>query len=349
LSRYLDEIRDLPRALDDLIEYYREDRGRKKLAQWGSRMQGRYEVLFSGMGTSAMAPLLIRARLAARGIKVRTIDSGEWLHYGEVDPASQGSVVLISQSGESAEVRGLVQKGIAGAQYVAITNNEMSVVGKGSSLCLPLCAGEEAAISTKTYTNTLAILHLMASALENPDLPETAFQELSQARGGLQYSDMRAVEEAARFLIEAKFLAYVGRGPSHLCAAQSALTVSEGTRMVGAAFTGGAFRHGPMEAAGPDLGMVVFLPEGRTRALMETLMRESAAAGARVVCITDAAIDPESNLRVITVKSGETGDAERLFPLFAAPVHMLLIHCLAQLKGFEAGRFRICEKVTRRE
>lgn len=119
--------------------------------------------------------------------------------------------------------------------------------------------------------------------------------------------------------------------------------------MVGAAFTGGGFRHGPMEAAGPDLGMVVFLAEGRTRALLETLMRECAAAGTRVVCITDTAIEPDRNLRVIAVKSCETSNSENLFPMFAAPVHMLLIHYLAELKGFEAGRFRICEKVTRHE
>jgi glucosamine--fructose-6-phosphate aminotransferase (isomerizing) len=349
VSRYLDEIKNLPNALDDLIEYYQRDVGKEKLARWASLMHGRHEVLFSGMGTSALAPISIRARLVARGIEVRTIESGEWLHYGDAFPGQQGSVVLISQSGESAEARGIVEKGIAGAGYVAITNNEKSVVGIRSSLCLPLCAGAEASISTKTYANTLAVLHLVASTLESPDSLAIACGELSQARNGMQIADMRVIEEAADFLRGARYMAYVGRGPSYLCATQSALTFAEGVRIVGAAFTGGGFRHGPMEAVGPDLGMVVFLAEGRTKTLMETLVRECAEAGARVVCITDAAIIPDKNLRVIAVKNCATGNSEHLFPMFAAPVHMLLIHHLAALMGFEAGQFRICEKVTRLE
>jgi glucosamine--fructose-6-phosphate aminotransferase (isomerizing) len=349
VSQYLQEIEHLPDTLGDLVEYYQTDTGKEKLDQWERRTRGQRELLFSGMGTSVLAPISIRARLADRGIDVRTIDSGEWLHYGEKLPGEQGTVVLISQSGESAEVRKIIEKGVAGERFVAITNNEKSFLGRHSTLCLPLCAGEEASISTKTYLNTLAVLHLMTTVRESSGPLENAFSELTEISVDVRWRDTGSIQEAARFLLGGRFFAFIGRGPSYLCAAQSALTMSEGARIVGAAYTGGGFRHGPLEAAGPDLSAIIYVAEGRTKPLMEKLARECAAAGTRVVCVTNAAIHPADNLLVIPVKNIQSMNNEHLFPMLAAPVHMLLIHFLAELKGFEAGKFRFCEKVTKAE
>ena len=45
-------------------------------------------------------------------------------------------------------------------------------------MVLPLAAGHETAISTKTYVNTLAVLHLMAAALDGAAAIAAALAEL---------------------------------------------------------------------------------------------------------------------------------------------------------------------------
>ena len=123
-----------------------------------------------------------------------------------------------------------------------------------------------------------------------------------------------------------------------------ALTFMEGAKSHGAAFTGGAFRHGPFEVLGPGHRAVVLAPAGRTAGLLTAMSQEMAARGSRVVLITDLEESPrQENLLILRVRNfGE----ERLFGLAIAQVQGYLLHHVARLRGYEAGVFRIASKVT---
>jgi glucosamine--fructose-6-phosphate aminotransferase (isomerizing) len=271
------------------------------------------------------------------------------LHYPIPLPGERGQVVLVSQSGESVEIRVLLEQGLPGDDIVAITNDEESRLARSAALVLPLCAGEEAAITTKTFTNTLGVLHLMARALAGAGAREEALEHLTVTAGHLEADGGEQLAEAARALVPCRALTFVGRGPAVAAASQGALTFMEGLRRPAGAFTGGAFRHGPFEAVGPELGVIVLTPEGRSRGISERLAREAARLGAAVVVVTDADLEPEARLHVVRVQNVPGGASEDLFPIAASGALPRLLSNTALAAGVALGEFRYGAKVTSRE
>src|SRR5512138_2175332 len=105
-SAFLMEVEQHPRTLRDLITYYRGE-GSRLLRDWRSRAEKARRIVFTGMGTSEFVAESILPRLAEQGLDASSIDAGELLHYPR---AISGLLVLISQSGESAETRKLAER-----------------------------------------------------------------------------------------------------------------------------------------------------------------------------------------------------------------------------------------------
>ncbi|MCJ7738176.1 MAG: SIS domain-containing protein, partial [Anaerolineae bacterium] len=278
-----------------------------------------------------------------------TIDAGEWLHYQVIVPRERSRVVLVSQSGESVEIKHLVEREIAGPDYVAITNDENSTLARHAALVLPIRAGDEAAISTKTYTNTLAVLFLTAAALEGPSAVDNAFDLIEQTANNLLTADREHLAAISEFMLPGNAVGFVGRGPAFVAAQQSALTFMEGARCFASAFSGGSFRHGPFEALGPDFRLVVFAPSSQTLPLMDRLGRDAAQLGAHVVLVTDTGLPEADNLKVLRIASITGPSSEDLFPLASSGPMPLLLHEFARARGIEAGNFRYGGKVPTRE
>lgn len=349
MSGFLAEIYELPHALKRMVQYYRSD-GRTLILEWVRFMQGRNNVLFTGMGTSEFAPLIVMDSMASLGLSSRNIDAGEWLHYGVKVPGPDGVVVIISQSGESIEIKKLIEGGKAGESCVAVTNEVDSILGRNVALTLPLCAGDEASISTKTYCNTLGLLHLLINSLHGSGGLETALLDLENVAEVLLSVDREAIRASADFLLlPSPALVFVARGPAYVCAKQCALTFMEGAHCVGSAFTGGAFRHGPMEAINDDFRLVLFNPEGTTTNLINKMADDAARLGARVVVITDQQRPQNGSIKTIIVRKPKTESTEQLFPITVAGAQNLLLSYYAEAKGIQAGHFRYGNKVTTQE
>ncbi len=350
MSRFLEEIQELPDALLRMVSFYKIN-GRERLLVWANKTKEcQHKVLFSGMGTSEFAPLAVRGKMASLGVTCDTVDAGEWLHYGLAGIGEKERlVVLTSQSGESIEIVRIIEENLVKPGFVAITNNEDSTLGRHAEVVLPLCAGDEASISTKTYTNTLGVLYLMTAALQGETTIDLALSELESAAECLFSADENRIVEAAEILHSGNALAFVGRGPVYAAAKQCALTFMEGAKRLIVSFSGGAFRHGPFECLDSDFRAVFLMPKGRTFSISQKMAREAAELGAKVVCFTDADIQDEENIQVIRLKNVENESSEELFALVMSAAQALLLHHFAKLKGIEAGQFRYCSKVTTKE
>jgi glucosamine--fructose-6-phosphate aminotransferase (isomerizing) len=338
-NRFLAEVAEQPRALRALLAFYAGE-GRGRLKEWARRARKAGRIVFCGMGTSQFAPEAILQRLAALGLDATAEDAGEALHYPRNAPAL---CVLISQSGESYETRVLAEK-LGRAEFVALTNNAASTLGRLAALALPLCAGDEAAISTKTYLNTMALLHLLASSLEGAAQLRKAFAELDKLAGKLAVKPSAQIQAAAADLARAPALQFIARGPALVSARQAALTFMEGTRLPAAALAGGAFRHGPFELVGKGHYAIFFAPVGATFKLIIAMARECVDAGSHVLIITNSGA-AMPGCAVLKVPSC----AENLFPVAAAPIQELLLEAVAHQRGLVAGQFRHGQKITARE
>jgi glucosamine--fructose-6-phosphate aminotransferase (isomerizing) len=342
MSQFLKEIAEQPECLLELAALYR-GAGRARLQQWARLARRHRRAVFAGMGTSEFAPSAILDALARRGLDADTRDAGEWLHYPRTRPPL---TVLISQSGESIETRQLADKLKNKTKLVAITNNEKSSLARAADLVLPMAAGAESAISTKTYVNTLAVLYLMAKALESAPALDRGLRCLAQTAETMLAVDRPAIARAARLLADAPAIHFIARGPALAAARQAALTFMEGTRTAAVAHAGGAFRHGPFELADASWRGVFFIPAGPTRRLLAAMAAEVLEKKGRAVVITDAAVKlKERGGQVLRVPA----HGEALFALSAATTQELLLHAVAAARGVVAGQFRYGRKITARE
>lgn len=346
VTPFLSEINQQPEALASLLHHLRGDGG-FHLEAAHDLCAGR-DLHFVGMGSSMIAPLAVRPALVRFGIAAEIREAGELLHYTPDSIPSEAVVVAISQSGESAETLRVVKSLSPSHRVLAVTNTPDSGLGRRGDVVLALCAGAEAAISTKTYSNTLALLHVLGALLTSGDV-EAEASRLEKIAGDMQVVlDERRDEmvAAAGFFRGAAFLYFIARGPSLAAAHQGALTLNEGARLPTCALAGGTFRHGPLELAGEDFSAVIAAPQGSTWDLSAGLAGELAEAGGRVLFLTDRPPpDPSENLRIVAVPRR----GEDLFSLSACIPIELLLDQMARDRGREAGVFERITKVTATE
>ena len=341
-STFLQEVALQPQALADLVAHYR-GADRNLLQCWAGRARKVGRVVFSGMGTSRFAPEMVLTALARQGVDASTVDAGELLHYPRPIP---GMLTLVSQSGESVETRELALQCRPSRGLAAIVNSTTSSVARAADVVLPVSAGRETAISTKTYVNTLAVLHLLARALYGAGAVEQALQDLDGLARAMPECDYARIERASSLLSDASSLHFISRGPAMVAARQAALTFMEGARLSSIPFTGGSFRHGPFELVDADHRCVFFIPGGPTCQLLMGMAEELAGNGSHVTVITDQDVAlPQATCCVLKVPSF----GEDLFALSAATTQALLLDAVARKRGLQAGEFRHGQKVTTRE
>lgn len=307
-------------------------------------------ILLTGMGSSLYAGRVLPPLFSAHSRLVVAHDAGELLHYGLGGAEVAGAVVAISQSGRSIETLRAVDefRQRSSAPIVALTNDLDAPLTALADVTLPLLAGSETAVATKTYVAAMVVSLLLASrvlpgSVDDGDL-ESAAAWMAQAA-----VDERLVRDVAGRLVGRPALVIVGRGPSLSVADYAALTIKEMAACPAEAMSGGAFRHGPLELTVADVGVVVLAPSGRTADLGIALAIEVAERGRDVWLLTDASrastLSPPPTLLTTTVPSVP----EALSPLAALVPLQLLAAEMAKAVGREAGSTIVATKVTERQ
>src|ERR1700678_2261664 len=99
------ECRQQPQRLSELIRAYASDPAiRKQLRTLHELASNKGPVLFLGMGASYCSAISGATHLQAHGRSSFALDAGEWLHYGTSTWPDDALSVLLTTSGESAEL-----------------------------------------------------------------------------------------------------------------------------------------------------------------------------------------------------------------------------------------------------
>ncbi len=351
----LDEILQQPAALSMVRKYYTSVGAIPlgKLKSLASRKPA--AVIMTGMGSSLNAAYPAQAFLTALGLRAILWETGELLHHHLKILRSDTVLVVVSQSGETAEVVHLINRVPKSVPLVAVSNVERSTLARRAHLLLPMMAGGQATISTKTYTNAVAVLMYLAFALARKNhAPLTqgiiraaeAQEELIEARETL-------LPPTVEFFDQPPYVVLMARGADLASAHQGALTLKEVARLAAEPMSAGQFRHGPIEIIHPDHRYILFARRGatgsrsgsRTADLMLRLGEDIRTHGGRVLLIADRAVETAPNLRWIQTQPLPLG----LGTLVDSVLIQLLAHALALRAGIEPGRFWIAEPVMRRE
>jgi len=308
-------------------------------------------LVFTGMGGSYDACYAPVTALASAGITGVMVDSAELLYFRRPTLAGGTVLVVVSQSGESAEVIRLVEHGEPERPLVvSITNGLDNTLARLANVALDSRAGQEQGPSTMTFGAALVVLatlaHVLAGqsaddALHRVDLDAGAAADAIEAV--LDTVEDRAGQLRA-WLGDRPILTLLARGAGRAASEMGALTLKEAARFPAEAMESAQFRHGPLELAGNDAAVVLIATEPATRSVDTRLAAELVAAGAAV-------------LRIVC-DGGPVAGAETIFlgpvdrTLASAPALVpiqLLAWRLAVDRGFHPGTYTRASKITKHE
>ncbi len=297
-------------------------------------------VVFTAMGGSFSAVFPAMLKLIAHGIEVFAVESSELLYDYRHLLHDRTLVIAVSQSGESVEVVKLFDAVIGQRPVIGVTNTPGSSLARRSQLALFIGAGEENAVSTKTYTCTLTALDLLTAALLGEPLEPLA-ASLRQTADTIEAAlpGWQAMADTLAASLEpVRFLIFMGRGIHRASALASALIVKETAKLPTEGMVTGQFRHGPMEVMAPGVTPFIFMGSGAAVELHRTLAQDFDSKGIPVVTIGAPAFNDRS-IRV------QPPDPARL-PLAEIVPIQLLAAALATRSGIEPGTFFHSRKVT---
>jgi glutamine---fructose-6-phosphate transaminase (isomerizing) len=348
----MEEIVQQPSALAGLRKYYESPgaisrRTLRRLVRWPPN------VVFTGMGSSLFAAYPAQAYLTSRGIRATVWEAAELLHYhlGILKPDTL--VVAVSQSGETVEVLRLLDQISKKVGVAAVVNVERSTLARRGGVLLPMMAGRQTNVSTKTYMCSVAVLMYLAFALADEPRRHLTHVLLQAIRAQERILERHELLRAptVEFFDYPPYVALLSRGPDLASVHQGAMMLKEVARLGAEPMGAAQFRHGPIEIVSPSHRYVVFArqaqlgPHPRTGRLLLKLAKDIQWHGGRVLLLTSLASPEIPNIRTIRVEPLKLGLGTLVDTLYM----QLLAHDLAVRAGFEPGKTRIAEAVTRVE
>jgi glutamine---fructose-6-phosphate transaminase (isomerizing) len=340
-GRYLRDLLDQPRALEDTVESLDTSKPLSNLIQQlhDEKFQ---RVVLTGMGASFHALHPLSLQLISHGFTAIMVETSELVHYKTrfFDPATL--IVAVSQSGESAEMVRLAEVNGKRSPVIAVTNSPESTLAKQSAAAIVTQAGREFSVSCKTYVTTLMGLQWLSDILCQQDLTQTR-SELKNAAPAVatylaKWKDY--VTSLAGTLGSIRHLFLVGRGASLAAVGSGALIIKESDHFHAEGMSSAAFRHGPFEMLSNETFVVAFSGDDKTRDLNIRLLTDIQQAGGRAELVGENSV-----LDCFRLKEFNASIRPILEIL---PIQMITL-ALAALAGREAGKFDLATKVTATE
>ncbi|MHA1733519.1 MAG: SIS domain-containing protein [Promethearchaeota archaeon] len=359
MTTFVDELLDQPRALDGCWRHYR-DNWEGTIGQFcESWASGRFDrVVVSGMGSSLFAGHTLFVGLNRAGVPTWEVDAGELLRTFPKKALEKTLLVLVSQSGESGEVVGILDGLEADGVHpflVGVVNDEGSTLGQAADVVLPMKAGPETSVTSKTYTCTLLVHYLLVSAARDRSTsPERLEGDVTGVtRAVAEALDAREVAGrlAASFTPATKHIEYIAHGTALSTAYQAALNTKEIVKVSSEASSFGQFRHGGIEMTCPEFRAVVVANEPWGASNGENLALSVAErwGGGAVLFISNHPVKAtgkfDANTNLYRFQHGV--EDPFLSPIVEiVPVQLLLVE-MARQRGVVPGEFRYSSKITR--
>jgi glucosamine--fructose-6-phosphate aminotransferase (isomerizing) len=300
-SIYEKECREQPERLVQLLRAYSEDQ--PIVAELDKLRQVAFypgPILFVGMGASYCSSITGSVWLQSCGRSSFVADAGEWLHYSPKVWDQVAVSILITTSGESAELVQLCQKSTS-RPIALVCNNEKSACWSSTRTRLPILAGPEYGNATKTYTNATAACIVLASHMMGRAWQGDAERVVEVYSDTLnQVFDLRA--ELERFCRGAANIEVVGRGPAYGGAIMGALCIREMSGHRAASHSGAGFRHGPFLDVN-DSHLAIIFALGRAAELGVKLAHDCNARGGKVILVGTEEQQPSERLMPVTISA----------------------------------------------
>ena len=287
----------------------------------------RSKLLIAASGSSRHAGLLAELIIEdLSGIAVDVEYASEYCYRSEKS-LTDAAVMVISQSGETADTLAALRKGnLAGHTTLAITNVADSTMAREATASFPTMAGRERAIpATKSFTAQLLNLYLVAlmsavsrDAIDAVEL-SVRLKEVAELPAQIE-RQLKGWDEAmhrvAHEYREAKNFLFLGRGVHYSIAREGALKLKESAYLHAEGYPSGELKHGPnaLVAEGTPLVMIATVDRSDADSVQRyekvlQLMHDMRQQGASILAIANTGDDAVSSLASHTVFVEERREA----------------------------------------
>ena len=342
-SLFLAEIHEQPAALERLLE------GADAFVEVAAEMRrrGATTIRMVGHGSSDNAASygmyafgLLPGWTALRDSISLTV------YYGAELDMSGCTALALSQSGRTPDVVEYARRARRrGAYVVAVTNDPSSELAREADAVLELRAGEERAVAaTKTYSNQLAALGLLAAhAAGSGEAFAEDVRTAAAAMPVLMASVAERVASTALTFAYAGRMFVVGRGVEFATAREIALKLLETCRIAAEPLTATDLAHGPVAALDSMFPVWAIASDDATLPAVLEAVERAQEAGATVVASGSAAnAIPGADV----VLASPTAPSLLLAPLLSIVPGQLFAAALARARGLDPDAPRGLQKVT---
>jgi glucosamine--fructose-6-phosphate aminotransferase (isomerizing) len=337
---YLAEVREQPAALRRLLENHATYAEVAAAAPPGLiRMVG-HGSSDNAASYGVYAFGLLAGRTAIRDSISLTV------YYGAKIDLAHSTVVALSQSGRTPDVLEYVTRARReGAFTIAVTNDPESALAEAAHAVLPLAAGEEHAVAaTKTYSNQIAALALLAAELagRGDELARELDQAAAELERHLPLLERAAASIAIPFASVGRMFV-IGRGPEFATAREIALKLLETCQIAAEPLTATDLAHGPVAALDPLFPVWAVATDDETLDTVVEATARARAAGATVVASGTAAEALADAQYVLPVPKPRSS---LLAPLLSVVPGQLFAGAVARAKGLDPDSPRGLSKIT---
>jgi glucosamine--fructose-6-phosphate aminotransferase (isomerizing) len=312
--------------------------------------------LIVACGTSYHAGVVARYWLESiAGIPCNVEIASEY-RYRETVPNPRNLVIVISQSGETADTLAALQhaRSLGQAHSLAICNVAESALTRNAALKFLTRAGPEIGVaSTKAFTAQLTALLVLALTLakERGRLSREleiqmleSLRKLPAALASALRTEPQMAAWAAKFA-QCEHALFLGRGVHYPIAMEGALKLKEISYIHAEACAAGELKHGPLALVDARMPVVAIAPKDALLDKLKSNLQEVRARGGElyVLAHSDTMVAPEEGVNLVRMP-----DAPGILsPIVSTVPLQLLAYHAALLRGNDVDKPRnLAKSVT---
>jgi len=309
-------------------------------------------IVITACGTSWHAALIGKYLIEKYAAIPVEVDYASEFRYRSPILNSHTLLVVISQSGETADTLAALRKGReSGAKTLGLINVVGSTIAREVDSGIYLHAGPEIGVaSTKAFVcqvTALLLLSLYFRQLSGGHIPAGLLSDLERVPEQIEsiLRQQEKVEEISRAYFRKRNFLYLGRGINFPVALEGALKLKEISYIHAEGYPAAEMKHGPIALIDNRMPVIFIATKGLTFDKVISNMQEVRARQGIIVTVTDhanPALQTLSRHQLIIPATNEN-----LSPLLNVIPLQLLAYFIADQKGLDVDQPRnLAKSVT---
>lgn len=282
------------------------------------------------------------------------VDLASEFRYKDPNVDEQTLVILISQSGETADtIAAMREAKVKGAMTLAIVNVVGSTIAKEADFCIYTAAGPEIAVATtKAFSAQLVILYILAIRFADKlgklatEKREELLADLSSLPDKITHilGQIDGIKKYASTCVGYKSIFFIGRNIDYAIALEGSLKLKEISYIHSEAYAGGELKHGPISLVEENtLVVAISNCKGLYSKIMSNV-EQVISRGAKVLLIGNC-LKVEQNEKISHI--GLPDGVDLFSPSLSVIVLQLFSYYVAANKGLDIDKPRnLAKSVT---